>query len=133
MSTSSLKTAFRLASIASALFGVCLLIYVGRVIAGVSDDPFSAIHPFIVFYGGYLIFQAIFFQRRFSSRFVHEFLSAIMCPFGFVVCVGIMNSGFSTTVIRAMITMFTFLFIGVVYKILLGYSGRILFGKEIIE
>jgi len=133
MSASSLKTAFRLASIASALFGVCLLIYVGRVIAGVSDDDFSTIHPFISFYGGYLIYQAIVFQWRFSSRFVHEFLSAIMCPFGFVVCAGIMNSGFSTTMIRAIVTVCAFLFIGVVYKILLGYSGRILFGKEIIE
>jgi len=44
-----------------------------------------------------------------------------------------MQSGFSTTLIRAIITIFTFLFIGVIYKILLGYCGRILFGKEIIE
>ncbi|HEY1719388.1 MAG TPA: hypothetical protein VGH42_14005 [Verrucomicrobiae bacterium] len=133
MSAAIIKTVLRWISIVWALLGVLLLVYVGLVVAGARTESFSAIDPFVTFYGGYLIFLAIFFKRRFSSRFVHEFISAIMCPIIIVVCVGIMNSGFSTTLIRAIITIFTFLFIGVIYKILLGYLGRKLFGKEIIE
>ena len=128
-----IKAVLRWISIVWALLGVLLLVYVGLVIAGVRTDSFSAIHPFVAFYGGYLIYLAISFQRRFSSRFVHEFISAIVCPIIIIVCVEIMNSGFSTTLIRAIIAIFTFLFIGVIYKILLGYLGRKLFGKEIIE
>ena len=44
-----------------------------------------------------------------------------------------MSSGFSTTVIRGTVTLLVFLLIGVIYKFLLGYFGRTLFGKEIIE
>lgn len=133
MSATFLKTVLKAASIAGALFGVFLLVYVGRVIWGASDDQFSAAHPFIAFYGGHLIYQAVVFQRRYSPRFVHGFLSTIMCPIGFVSCVGIMSSGFSTTVIRGTVTLLVFLLIGVIYKFLLGYFGRTLFGKEIIE
>lgn len=133
MSAASLKATLRAVSIAGAMLGAFLLIYVGRVIAGVSEAPFSSIHPFIAFYGGYLIYQSVVFQRKFSSQFVHEFLGAIMCPIGLVACVGIMSSEFSTTLIRAVVAISSFLSIGVIYKALLGYSGRVLFGKEIIE
>jgi hypothetical protein len=133
MSTKSLKLILRFASAAFAIFGAFLLIYVGRVIWGVSDDKFSGIHPFIAFYGGYLIYLAIVFRRRFSSRFVHEFLSAIMCPIGFVACAGIVNGGFGTALVRAIIAIFAFIFIGVIYKVLLSYLGKTLFGKEIVE
>lgn len=133
MSAASLKFTLRVVSIACAALGVLLLIYVGMVIAGFSQDRFEAIHPFIAFYSGYLLYQAFVFRRRFSSRFVHEFISAIMCPVGFILCAGIMNGGFGTPLARAGVAICAFLFLGVIYKVFLGYAGRVLFGKEIIE
>jgi hypothetical protein len=133
MSATSLKAVLRAASIACALFGVFLLIYVGRVIAGVSDDRFEAIHPLIAVYGGYLIYQAFVFRRRYSSGFIHGFVAAIMCPAGFLIMAAIAHSDVMPALLRAGFALLAFLILGVIYKLILRYLGKRLFGKEIVE
>ena len=73
MTSDRLKSKVLLATIVSAIFGLGIIVYIGFVAFGASEDAFSlAFHPFVGFYGG---------DTRFTWWFQHH--EGVFCREGF--------------------------------------------------
>jgi peptidoglycan/LPS O-acetylase OafA/YrhL len=130
----SLKSVILSCSLFSTLGGLVIITFVLYAALGFTEDRFSpAFHPFIAFFGGYLVFIAVALRRDFSPRRVHQYFSAVFVALGVVAVLAILGPEKNTTWMKALFALVVFLLIGGIYKLLLAAAGKSLFGREIKE
>ena len=129
-----LKNILQNFGIALGLVGVGLIIFVGFVLAGYlpalrNASDYLLLAPL----GGYFIYLAVALYRRFSPSLVHQLLSVFTVFAGLAIVFFVMESGIGGRLLRAVVAIFCFFIIAAIHKLLLGWIGRVVFGKEIIE
>lgn len=134
MSAQHLKTILQRLGVFLGVTGVALFLLVGFILAG----TFPAIQSpsnylFLAPLGGYFIYLSVALRRHFSPNLVHQLLSVCVVLVAIPVVFLIMESGVGGRMLRAAIALLAFFMLAIVYKSLLRWIGRVVFGKEIVE
>jgi hypothetical protein len=134
MNAQRLKVILQRLGIALGLVGVGLIIFVGFVLAGYLPAIRNTTDYFLLApIGGYFIFLAVALYRCFSPNMVHQLLSVFTVFAAVAIAYCIMECGFGGRLFRATVAIFCFCVVTAIHKLLLGWIGRVAFGKEIIE
>jgi predicted anti-sigma-YlaC factor YlaD len=134
MNAQRLKKILQNFGFALGLVGIGLIIFVVFVSVGYvpvlqNKSDYLILAPM----GAYFIFLAVALYLCFSPSLVHQLVSVFTVFAGLAIVFCIMEHGFGGRLLRAAVAIFCFLAVAAIHKMILGWIGRVLFSKEIIE
>jgi hypothetical protein len=133
MNAKSLKNVYLWSSRILATGSILTVFYTLHTIFILKTLHFSFSFIVLIAYAIYALSLAFRIQRNLYPRLTHEYLSAVFCPIGFLAVVIFLSGDESISWLQALGAIFIFFLIGGIYKATLAYSGKILFGNEIID
>ena len=133
MNADLLRSLLLKCTVVTAAAGAGIIAYLAWSISVDLSDQNSSLgfRPFVAFYGAYLVFLWWALRRDFTPRRIHQYLSALFVPAGFVTFVSIVSGEKDVTTLRVVMGFAAFIAIGAVYKFALLRFGKILFGEAI--